>query len=141
MDAEVKRDIAVAQYDKAMQTAFMSRRRAGRAPHLRRAGRGPVGSGPGRGSAFAPVHLALRHRRVQPVDLLDAQRSLFNTSRPLIAAQLARQQAHIGGTVPGWWLARVRGPKPTTEQPAAIITGETRRPFELLRDRWSLYLT
>ena len=42
---------------------------------------------------------------------LDAQRALFNTQQALIAAQLARQQAHIGvyKALGGGWVAQQPG--------------------------------
>ena len=94
--AEVRRDVAVAQYEKAIQSAFrevadalVARQTYGEQAQAQQA----------QADAEADrLRLsALRYRTgvASQLDLLDAQRGLFTAQQALIQAQLARQQAHI----------------------------------------------
>jgi multidrug efflux system outer membrane protein len=95
--AYVKRDIAVAQYDKAIQVAF---KEVADALVARRTYADQADAQLAQTQAEA-ARLRLSTMRydagvASQLDLLDAQRSLFAAQQSLIAAQLARQQAHIG---------------------------------------------
>lgn len=95
--AVVKRDIAVAQYDKAVQAAFKD---VADALVSRRSYADQAQAQLAQAQAEA-ARLRLSTLRydtgvASQLDLLDAQRSLFAAQQALIAAQLARQQAHIG---------------------------------------------
>lgn len=110
--AEVKRDIAVAQYDKAVQTAF---KEVADALVARRSYAEQAEAQLAQVQAEA-ARLRLSTLRydtgvASQLDLLDAQRALFNTQQALIAAQLARQQAHIGvyKALGGGWVAQQPG--------------------------------
>lgn len=94
--AKVKRDIAVAQYDKAIQTAF---KEVSDALVARRTYADQAQAQLAQAQAEA-ARLRLSTMRYDTgvssqLDLLDAQRALFAAQQALIAAQLARQQAHI----------------------------------------------
>ena len=104
--AQASRDIAVAQYEKALQSAFrevsdalVSRDTYGEQAQAQQA------------QADAETDRlrlsALRYRSgvASQLDLLDAQRSLFAAQQSLIQAQLARQQANITlfKTLGGGW--------------------------------------
>ena len=95
--AIVKRDIAVAQYDKAVQTAF---KEVADALVARRtyADQSQAQLAQAQAEAARLRLSTLRYDSgvASQLDLLDAQRSLFAAQQALIAAQLARQQAHIG---------------------------------------------
>jgi multidrug efflux system outer membrane protein len=94
--AKVKRDIAVAQYEKALQSAFrevadalVSRTSYGDQAKAQQAQLD---------AEAARLRLAtLRYSNgvASQLDLLDAQRSLFASQQAAISAQLARQQSHI----------------------------------------------
>ena len=107
--AKVQREIAVAQYDKAVQTAFrdvadalVARQTYAEQAQAQRA----------QAEAEA-ARLRLSTLRydtgvASQLDLLDAQRALFNAQQALIGAQLARQQAHIAvyKALGGGWVAQ-----------------------------------
>lgn len=109
--AKVKRDIAVAQYEKALQSAFrevadalVSRSSFAEQSQAQQAQLD---------AEAARLRLAtLRYDQgvASQLDLLDAQRSLFASQQAAIAAQLARQQAHITlyKALGGGWVASVR---------------------------------
>lgn len=95
--AEVQRDIAVAQYDQAIQGAF---REAADALVARQTYAEQATAQQAQAEAEA-ARLRLSTLRYEngvasQLDLLDAQRALFAAQQALIGAQLARQQAHIG---------------------------------------------
>lgn len=107
--AKVKREIAVAQYDKAIQTAF---KEVADALVARRTYAEQADAQLAQAQAEA-ARLRLSTLRydtgvASQLDLLDAQRALFSAQQALIAAQLARQQAHIGvyKALGGGWLAQ-----------------------------------
>jgi multidrug efflux system outer membrane protein len=106
--ALVKRDIAVAQYDKAIQSAF---KEVADALTARRTYADQADAQLAQTQAEA-ARLRLSTLRydagvASQLDLLDAQRALFASQQALIAAQLARQQAHISvyKTLGGGWAA------------------------------------
>lgn len=107
--AKVKRDIAVAQYDKAVQVAF---KEVADALVARRTYAEQADAQLAQTEAEAArLRLAtLRYDTgvASQLDLLDAQRTLFGSQQALIAAQLARQQAHISlyKALGGGWLAQ-----------------------------------
>lgn len=94
--ARVARDIAVAQYEKAIQTAFREVADA-------LAGRATLGEQQAALQAQADADAerlrlsALRHRNgvASSLDLLDAQRSLFATQQALVQLVLAQQQNQV----------------------------------------------
>ncbi|MBA4110016.1 MAG: multidrug transporter [Leptothrix sp. (in: Bacteria)] len=94
--SKVKRDIAVAQYEKALQSAF---REVADALVARSSFADQAQAQQNQTDAEAArLRLAtLRYSSgvASQLDLLDAQRSLFASQQALISAQLARQQAHI----------------------------------------------
>jgi NodT family efflux transporter outer membrane factor (OMF) lipoprotein len=94
--AKVKREIAVAQYEKALQSAF---REVADALVARSSFADQAQAQQNQTDAEAArLRLAtLRYSSgvASQLDLLDAQRSLFASQQALISAQLARQQAHI----------------------------------------------
>ena len=109
--AVARRDIALAQYDRTVQSAFkdvadalVARQTWSEQAQAQRAQ-----------TEAEAARLRLSTLRYESgvanqLDLLDAQRALFSAQQGLIAAQLARQQAHIavyralGG---GWATAAV----------------------------------
>lgn len=121
--AKVQREIAVAQYDKAVQTAFqdvadalVARQTYAEQAQAQRA----------QAEAEA-ARLRLSTLRydtgvASQLDLLDAQRALFNAQQALIGAQLARQQAHIAvyKALGGGWVAQdVQGAAVASAAPAS----------------------
>jgi outer membrane protein TolC len=95
--AFVKRDIAVAQYDKAVQTAFkeVSDALVARRTYAEQA-QAQLSQAQAEAARLRLSTLRYDSGVSSQLDLLDAQRSLFSAQQALIAAQLARQQAHIG---------------------------------------------
>lgn len=95
--AFVKRDIAIAQYDKAVQSAF---REVADALVARRthADQAEAQLAQARAEAARLKLSTLRYDNgvASQLDLLDAQRALFTAQQAHITAQLARQLAHIG---------------------------------------------
>lgn len=94
--SEVRRDVAVAQYEKAIQVAF---REVSDALVARSTWGDQVQAQQAQADAEADrLKLsALRYRTgvASQLDLLDAQRNLFAAQQALINAELARQQSHI----------------------------------------------
>lgn len=94
--SKVRRDIAVAQYERALQSAF---REVADALVARSSFADQAQAQQNQTDAEAArLRLAtLRYSSgvASQLDLLDAQRSLFASQQALISAQLARQQAHI----------------------------------------------
>jgi outer membrane protein, multidrug efflux system len=94
--AQARRDAALSQYDKAIQTAF---REVSDALVARSTYGEQVQAQQAQVEAEAARFRlsALRHRTgvASQLDLLDAQRSLFAAQQALISTELARQQAHI----------------------------------------------
>lgn len=95
--SELKRDAALAQYDKAVQTAFrevsdalVSRSTYGDQVQAQQA------QVEAEAARFRLSALRYRTGVASQLDLLDAQRSLFAAQQSLISTELARQQAHIG---------------------------------------------
>jgi multidrug efflux system outer membrane protein len=118
--AKVKREIAVAQYDKAIQTAF---KEVSDALVARRTYADQAQAQLAQAQAEA-ARLRLSTMRydagvASQLDLLDAQRALFSAQQALIAAQLARQQAHISvyKALGGGWKAGRGGRVPTDMPP------------------------
>jgi outer membrane protein TolC len=107
--AFVKRDIAVAQYDKAIQTAF---KEVADALVARRtfAEQADAQLAQAQAEAARMRLSTLRYETgvASQLDLLDAQRALFTAQQALIAAQLSRQQAHISvyKALGGGWRAQ-----------------------------------
>ncbi len=94
--ARVGRDIAVAQYEKAIQVAFreVSDALAGQATHNEqlRAQRAVAAA---EAERFALSELRYRNGAASYLDLLDAQRSLFGAQQAAILANLARLQNQV----------------------------------------------
>jgi len=107
--AFVKRDIAVAQYDKAIQTAF---KEVADALVARRtfADQAEAQLAQAQAEAARMRLSTLRYETgvASQLDLLDAQRALFAAQQALISAQLSRQQAHISvyKALGGGWRAQ-----------------------------------
>lgn len=103
---ELRRDVTVAQYEKAVQSAF---REVSDALVARQTyGEQALAQQAQADAEFDRLRLsALRYRTgvASQIDLLDAQRNLFSAQQALIQAQLARQQAHITvfRTLGGGW--------------------------------------
>lgn len=104
--AQASRDIAVAQYEKALQSAF---REVSDALVARQTYADQAQAQQAQADAeYDRLRLsALRYRSgvASQLDLLDAQRGLFSAQQALIQAQLARQQANITlfKTLGGGW--------------------------------------
>ncbi len=86
--AVVKRDIAIAQYDKAVQSAF---REVADALVARR-----TYADQAEAARLKLSTLRYDNGVASQLDLLDAQRALFTAQQAHITAQLSRQLAHIG---------------------------------------------
>ena len=104
--AQASRDIAVAQYEKALQSAFrevsdalVSRQTYGDQAQAQQA------QADAENDRLRLSALRYRSGVASQLDLLDAQRSLFTAQQALIQAQLARQQANITlfKTLGGGW--------------------------------------
>ena len=104
--AQASRDIAVAQYEKALQSAFrevsdalVSRQTYGEQAQAQQA------QADAENDRLRLSALRYRSGVASQLDLLDAQRSLFTAQQALIQAQLARQQANITlfKTLGGGW--------------------------------------
>jgi len=95
--ALVKRDIAVAQYDKAVQTAFKEVADAlvARSSYADQAA-AQLAQAQAEAARLRLSTLRYDTGVASQLDLLDAQRALFSAQQALITAQLARQLAHIG---------------------------------------------
>lgn len=119
--AKVKRDIAVAQYDKAIQVAFKDVVDAlvARSSYAEQA-QAQLAQAQAEGVRMRLAGVRYDAGVASQLDLLDAQRSLFASQQALIAAQLARQQAHIGlyKALGGGWLADASAQPATVPQAA-----------------------
>ncbi len=117
--AKVKRDIAVAQYDKAIQVAFKDVVDAlvARSSYAEQA-QAQLAQAQAEGVRMRLAGVRYDAGVASQLDLLDAQRSLFASQQALIAAQLARQQAHIGlyKALGGGWLADASAQPATVSQ-------------------------
>ncbi|MDE2402598.1 MAG: efflux transporter outer membrane subunit [Burkholderiales bacterium] len=109
--SKVKRDIAIAQYEKALQSAF---REVADALVSRSSYSDQAQAQQAQTEAEA-VRLKLATLRynsgvASQLDLLDAQRSLFASQQAFIGAQLARQQANIAlyKALGGGWATAAR---------------------------------
>lgn len=107
--AFVKRDIAIAQYDKAIQTAFKEVADAlvARRTYAEQA-QAQLAQAQAEAARLRLSTLRYDTGVASQLDLLDAQRALFAAQQALILAQLARQQAHIGvyKALGGGWVAQ-----------------------------------
>lgn len=105
--AFVKRDIALAQYDKAVQTAFkeVADTLVARQTYADQA-QAQLAQAQAEAARLRLSTLRYDSGVANQLDLLDAQRSLFSAQQALIAAQLARQQAEISvyRALGGGWL-------------------------------------
>ncbi|WP_374316114.1 efflux transporter outer membrane subunit [Aquabacterium sp.] len=94
--AKVKKDIAVAQYEKTLQSAF---REVANALVARKTYTDQLDAQQAQTAAEAARYKLslLRYDSgvANQLDLLDAQRSLFSAQQSLISAQLSRQLAHV----------------------------------------------
>jgi outer membrane protein, multidrug efflux system len=110
--AEVKREIAVAQYDKAIQTAFKEVADAlvARQTFAEQA-QAQLAQAQAESARLRLSTLRYDTGVASQLDLLDAQRSQFTAQQALIAAQLARQQSHINvyKALGGGWLRSATG--------------------------------
>lgn len=95
--ASVKRDIAVAQYDKAVRTAFKEEADAlvARRTYAEQS-QAQLAQAQAQAARLRLSTMRYDAGVANPLDSLDAQRSLFIAQQGLIAAQLTSQQAHIG---------------------------------------------
>ncbi len=113
--ANVKRDIAVAQYDKAIQSAFKDVNDAlvARSTYADQA-QAQLAQAQAEAARMRLSSMRYDAGVANQLDLLDAQRSLFASQQALIAAQLARQQAHIGlyKALGGGWVADATASSP-----------------------------
>jgi outer membrane protein TolC len=118
--AQAKRDIALAQYDKAVQTAFREVADAlvARSTYAEQA-QAQLAQAEAEAARLRLSTLRYDTGVASQLDLLDAQRALFTAQQSLIAAQLARQQAHISvyKALGGGWLA---------EPPATQMAAQSR---------------
>ncbi len=94
--AQVAREIAVAQYDKAVQTAFreVADALAGRSTWGEQL-RAQQAQAQAEGERARLVELRYRHGAASLLDLLDAQRSLFAAQQAVLQAQLAQLQNRV----------------------------------------------
>ncbi|MFY9460503.1 MAG: TolC family protein [Aquabacterium commune] len=95
--AFVKRDIAIAQYDKAVQSAFREVADAlvARRTHAEQAA-AQLAQAQAEAARLKLSTLRYDNGVASQLDLLDAQRALFTAQQAHITAQLQRQLAHIG---------------------------------------------
>ena len=116
--AELRRDVSVAQYERAIQSAFrevadalVARQTYGEQAAAQQA------QADAESDRLRLSGLRYRTGVASQLDLLDAQRTLFAAQQALIQAQLAQQQAHISvfRSLGGGW---DRNPAPVQEQAA-----------------------
>ena len=116
--AVVRRDIAVAQYDKAIQTAFkeVADALAARRTYAEQAD-AQLAQAQAEAARMRLSTLRYDTGVASQLDLLDAQRALFASQQALIAAQLARQQSHISlyRALGGGWRAGDVAPEQTAQ--------------------------
>lgn len=124
VDAAVaRRDIAIAQYDKAIQSAFKEVADAlvARQTYAEQA-EAQLAQAQAEAARLSLSTLRYDTGVASQLDLLDAQRALFSAQQAHIQAQLARQQAHIsvykalGG---GWLEGQGQGAVPAQANPMA----------------------
>ncbi len=120
VDAAVaRRDIAIAQYDKAIQSAFKEVADAlvARQTYAEQA-EAQLAQAQAEAARLSLSTLRYDTGVASQLDLLDAQRALFAAQQAHIQAQLARQQAHISvyKALGGGWL---EGQQQAQAQPAA----------------------
>ena len=94
--ANISRDIALAQYEKAIQTAFreVADSLAGRAT-LGDQLRAQQAQATAEAERFRLAELRYRNGVASFLDVLDAQRSLFSTQQALTQTRLAQQQNQV----------------------------------------------
>lgn len=94
--AKAQRDIAVAQYEKAIQTAFreVSDALAGRATLVRQ-GEALKAQADAESERFRLAELRYRNGIASFLDVLDAQRSLFTTQQALSQTRLVQRQNQV----------------------------------------------
>jgi multidrug efflux system outer membrane protein len=111
--AVAKRDIAIAQYDKAVQTAFREVADAlvARRTYAEQA-EAQLAQAQAEASRLKLSTLRYDNGVASQLDLLDAQRALFSAQQAHITAQLSRQLAHISvyKALGGGWLPGDAGP-------------------------------
>lgn len=111
--SQVKRDIAIAQYEKALQNAFRDVADAlvARSSYSDQA-QAQLAQTDAEAARLKLATLRYHNGVANQLDLLDAQRSLFASQQAFIAAQLARQQAHIAlyKALGGGWAAEAVAP-------------------------------
>jgi multidrug efflux system outer membrane protein len=116
--ANVRRDIALAQYDKAIQTAFkeVADALAARRTYAEQAD-AQLAQAQAEAARMRLSTLRYDTGVASQLDLLDAQRALFSSQQALIASQLARQQAHISvyRALGGGWRAGDVAPQQTVQ--------------------------
>ncbi|WP_326541301.1 efflux transporter outer membrane subunit [Pseudorhodoferax sp.] len=104
--ANVRRDIAVAQYEKAIQTAFreVADALAGRATLVEEL-RAQQAQAEAESARFKLSDLRYRNGVASYLDLLDAQRSLFATQQAVVQTRLAQLQNQVTlyKTLGGGW--------------------------------------
>jgi multidrug efflux system outer membrane protein len=114
--AQVARDIAVAQYEKAIQTAFreVADALAGRAT-LGEQLRAQQAQAQAEGARFKLSDLRYQNGIASQLDLLDAQRSLFSARQAVVQTRLLQLQNQVTlyKTLGGGW----------KDQPVAAATG------------------
>ncbi|MFT3719104.1 efflux transporter outer membrane subunit [Pseudorhodoferax sp.] len=107
--ANVNRDIALAQYEKAIQTAFreVADALAGRAT-LGEELRAQQAQAEAEATRFRLSDLRYRNGVASYLDLLDAQRSLFATQQAVVQTRLAQLQNQVAlyRTLGGGWTAQ-----------------------------------
>ncbi|WP_286745364.1 TolC family protein, partial [Aquabacterium sp. UBA2148] len=128
VDAAVaRRDIAIAQYDKAIQSAFKEVADAlvARQTYAEQA-EAQLAQAQAEAARLSLSTLRYDTGVASQLDLLDAQRALFAAQQAHIQAQLARQQAHIsvykalgGGWVEGQ--GQAQRAEPSSTQPATQV--------------------
>jgi multidrug efflux system outer membrane protein len=126
-NAEAGRDVAVAQYEKSIQIAFreVSDALAGQSTYTEQL-RAQVAVAKSEADRFSLSDLRYRSGAASYLDLLDAQRSLFDAQRSSVEANLARLQNQVtlyrvlGG---GWTIPATA----TTAANAATTTNPSRQ--------------
>ena len=127
VDAAVaRRDIAIAQYDKAIQSAFKEVADAlvARQTYAEQA-EAQLAQAQAEAARLSLSTLRYDTGVASQLDLLDAQRALFAAQQAHIQAQLARQQAHISvyKALGGGWVEG-QGQAKAPEQTAAPAQGD-----------------
>ncbi len=130
VDAAVaRRDIAIAQYDKAIQSAFKEVADAlvARQTYAEQA-EAQLAQAQAEAARLSLSTLRYDTGVASQLDLLDAQRALFAAQQAHIQAQLARQQAHISvyKALGGGWVEGGQGQQaPVQANGATSVTGAT----------------